>query len=148
MNLKFKKIIIKNFLSIGETELNLEDNEYVLVKGINNNPDDLAKSNGSGKSSIFEAISWVLTGETIRGIKSNISNINAGDGAYVELILDVNGEPWQIIRTKDNKQYKTTLKMFVGDSDKSGKGIRDTEKLLSEYLPDLTSSLIGSVIVL
>lgn len=148
MNLKFKKIIIKNFLSIGETELNLEDNEYVLVKGINNNPDDLAKSNGSGKSSIFEAISWVLTGETIRGIKSNISNINAGDGAYVELTLDVNGEPWRIIRTKDNKRYKTTLKVFVGDSDKSGKGIRDTEKLLSEYLPDLTPSLIGSVIVL
>ena len=148
MNLKFKKIIIKNFLSIGEAELNLEDNEYVLVKGINNNPDDLAKSNGSGKSSIFEAISWVLTGETIRGIKSSISNINSGDGAYVELALDVNGEPWRIIRTKDNKQYKTTLKVFVGDSDKSGKGIRDTEKLLSEYLPDLTSSLIGSVIVL
>ena len=148
MNIKFNKIIIKNFLSIGEAEIHFNDSGYTLVKGINNNVDDLASSNGSGKSSLFEAICWCLTGETIRGIKSDISNINSNDGAVVDLYLEVSGDTWRILRSKDNKQYKTTLKLYINDLDKSGKGIRDTSKILQELLPDLTSELIGSVIIL
>ena len=73
MKLNFKKIIIENFLSIGYAEINLQDRGFTLVNGVNNNPKDLALSNGSGKSSIFEAISWSLTGETIRGIKDVVN---------------------------------------------------------------------------
>ena len=148
MNIKFNKINIQNFLSIGEASIDFSNNGYTLVKGYNNNKDDLATSNGSGKSSLFEAICWCLTGETIRGIKSDISNINADDGAYVELDLEVSGDIWKIIRTKDHKLYKTNLKLIKNDQDISGKGIRDSSKILNEYLPDLTSSLIGSVIIL
>ena len=148
MNIKFNKINIQNFLSIAEASIDFSNNGYTLVKGYNNNKDDLATSNGSGKSSLFEAICWCLTGETIRGIKSDISNINADDGAYVELDLEVSGDIWKIIRTKDHKLYKTNLKLIKNDQDISGKGIRDSSKILNEYLPDLTSSLIGSVIIL
>lgn len=148
MNIKFKNINIENFLSIGEASIDFSNNGYTLVKGINNNKDDLATSNGSGKSSLFEAICWCLTGETIRGIRSDISNINTDGGAYVELNLEVSGDIWKIIRTKDHKQYRTNLKLFKNGSDISGKGIRDTAKILSDNLPDLTSSLIGSVIIL
>lgn len=148
MNIKFKNINIENFLSIGEASIDFSNNGYTLVKGINNSKDDLATSNGSGKSSLFEAICWCLTGETIRGIKSDISNINTDGGAYVELNLEVSGDVWRIIRTKDHKQYKTNLKLFKNGLDISGKGIRDTAKILSDNLPDLTSSLIGSVIIL
>ena len=148
MNIKLKNIVIENFLSIGEASIDFSNNGYTIVKGINLNEDDLAVSNGSGKSSLFEAICWCLTGETIRGIKSDISNINTDGGAYVELNLEVSGDIWKIIRTKDHRQYKTNLKLFKNDSDISGKGIRDSSKILSEYLPDLTSSLIGSVIIL
>ena len=92
MNIKFNKINIQNFLSIGEASIDFSNNGYTLVKGFNNNKDDLATSNGSGKSSLFEAICWCLTGETIRGIKSDISNINTDDGAYVELDLEMSGD--------------------------------------------------------
>ena len=40
------------------------------------------------------------------------------------------------------------LKIQKNGVDISGKGLRQSEALLEEYLPDLTSSLIGSVIVL
>ena len=40
------------------------------------------------------------------------------------------------------------MKIIRNGEDVSGKGIRDSEKLLSEYLPDLTSSFLGSVIIL
>lgn len=148
MNINFNKIIIKNFLSIGYAELDFNDLGYVLVQGRNLNIDDNATSNGSGKSSIFESISWVLTGETIRGVKSNISNIKSNSGAYVEIDFTLNEKSIKIIRTKDDENLGTTLKFYVNGEDKSGKGIRDTTKILSEYLPDLTSSLIGSVVIL
>lgn len=148
MNVNFNKIIIKNFLSIGYAELDFNDLGYVLVQGRNLNIYDNATSNGSGKSSIFESISWVLTGETIRGVKSNISNIKSNSGAYVEIDFTLNEKPIKIIRTKDDENFGTTLKLYINGEDKSGKGIRDTTKILSEYLPDLTSSLIGSVIIL
>ena len=147
MKINFKQIHISNFLSIGDAVIELDDCGYTLVNGINQNPDDLAKSNGSGKSTIFEAISWVLTGETIRGSK-DVTNIHGNDGALVELDFTVGTDSYKLIRTKDHSKYKTNLKIFINGEDKSGKGIADSKKLLAEYLPDLTSSLLGSVIVL
>ena len=147
MNINFDKIIISNFLSIGQADIDLKDNGYVLVKGINNHTEDSAISNGSGKSTVFEAIIWCLCGETLRGSK-NVTNINGDDGALVELFFRIDSNNYHIIRSKDNSKYKTNLKLFVNDNDISGKGIRDTEKILSETLPELTSSFIGSVIIL
>ena len=147
MNIYFKRVHLVNFLSFGDSEIVLNDNGYTLVKGENNNIDDLATSNGSGKSSIWEAIAWALTGDTIRGTK-NVVNIHTNEGTYVELEFDIDNNNYKIVRSKDHKVFKTNLKIYINGEDKSGKGIRDSEKLLSEYLPDLTSSLIGSVIIL
>lgn len=147
MNINFDRIIISNFLSIGQADIDLKDNGYVLVKGVNNHTEDSAISNGSGKSTVFEAIIWCLCGETLRGSK-NVTNINGDDGALVELFFRIDSNNYHIIRSKDNSKYKTNLKLFVNDTDISGKGIRDTEKILSETLPELTSSFIGSVIIL
>lgn len=148
MKLEFKHLRIKNFLSFAEAELDLSDAGYVLVSGINQNPVDNAKSNGSGKSSIWEAISWVLTGTTIRGGSSDIRNIYTTTGAFVELTFDADDKHYKVLRSKEDNVYKTNLKIWINDEDKSGKGIKDSEKLLKEYLPELTSSLLGSVIIL
>lgn len=56
MNIKFKNLKLYNFFSFEEAEIDLTTSGYILVSGINNNQDDMAKSNGSGKSSIWEAI--------------------------------------------------------------------------------------------
>lgn len=147
MNIKFNKIHIENFLSLGEVELSLDNQGYVLVSGINANPNDNAKSNGSGKSSIFEAIIWVITGETSRGIK-DVVNLYGCDGALVELQFECDNNKYTLIRSKEHSKNKTNLKIYINDEDKSGKGLRDGEKLLSQYLPDLTPNLISSVIIL
>ena len=147
MDIKFKKIHIENFMSIGEADIDLSDRAFTLIEGVNNNENDNARSNGSGKSSIFEALVWVLTGTTMRGNK-DIVNYNGTDGALVKLELIIDNNSYCIIRTKEHSKYKTNLFIEINGVDKSGKGVRDTEKLLSEYLPDLTGSLIGSVIVL
>lgn len=148
MKIKLKHLILENFLSFGYAEIDLNDRGYVLVNGINNNPTDNATSNGSGKSSIWEAISYALTGETIRGITKNLVNIHTEGGMRVELSFSIDNTEYKICRYREHKEFKNDIKFFVNGVDNSGKGVRDTEKLISEYLPDLTSSLIGSVIIL
>jgi len=145
MLIEFKKLTIHNFLSFEDAEVDLNTNGYTLVSGVNNNPDDLAKSNGSGKSSIWESISWAITGETIRGTK-DVKRLGAGekDPCTVSLEFFIDKDKYKIIRSKD----PTNLKLIRNDNDISGKGVRDTEKILRDTLPDLTSSLIGSVIIL
>ena len=147
MNLIFKNIKLHNFLSMGDAELDLDNNGYVLVSGINNNKADLAQSNGAGKTTCFEAIFYALTGETIRGSK-DVKNIHTEDGCVVDLSFEVDGKDFRILRSKDSKQWKTTVKLWVDGKDVSGKGVRDTNALIQQYLPDLNSNLIGSVIIM
>ena len=74
--IQFKKIILHNFGSYGHAELDLQNRGFCLVSGQNEYVKDNALSNGSGKSFIFSAISYAVTGETISGIRSNLKNIN------------------------------------------------------------------------
>ena len=143
MRIVFKTMKLHNFMSYSDAEVALNRNGYVLVNGINNNPDDNAKSNGTGKSSLFSAISWALTGLTVSGSKE-VANIHTEGTTSVDLIFSVDNHVYTITRTKN----PSNLKIFIDGEDKSGKGIRDTEKLLAEYLPDITHSLLNSVIIL
>lgn len=147
MHINFRKLTLHNFLSFGHSTLEFEDDGFIRVTGINENPDDLAVSNGSGKSSLWEAIVWALTGDTIRGTKQ-VANIYGEDGTYVELEFDVDSIQYNVLRSKDHKEYKTNIRILIDGKDCSGKGIRDSEKLLAQYLPDITASLLGSVIIL
>lgn len=143
MRIVFKNVKLHNFMSYSDADVKLNRNGYVLVNGINNNPDDNAKSNGTGKSSLFSAISWALTGLTVSGSKE-VANIHTEGTTSVELEFSVDTHNYIITRTKN----PSNLKIFIDGEDKSGKGIRDTEKLLAEYLPDITHSLLNSVIIL
>lgn len=146
MNIRFKRIIMNNFLCFQHEELELENLGYAVVSGINNYKIDNAKSNGSGKSSVFNAISYALTGETLQGLSNNIENVYGNrDDCWVQLILDVDGQEFSIKRIKTPKQ---DLKIFLDGKDISGKGIRESNLVLKNYLPDLNSTLLGSIIML
>ena len=142
-NIYFKDIVLHHFMSYDHTEFNLDRNGYIFISGINNNDIDNAKSNGSGKSSLFSALCWCLTGETPNGNKK-IENIYLKGESYVQVSFESNGNSYVIKRSKN----PSNLFITINEENKSGKGIRDTEKLLNEYLPDITSSLINSVIIL
>ena len=148
MIVKFIKLHIHHFLSFNDATIDLTDRGYCLVSGINKNPKDAAKSNGAGKSTIANAISYALIGETISGLKSNLGNIYYDDGCYVELEFKVDNNTFKLLRSKEDATYGTNLKIIVNDEDKGGKGIRESQVILDELLPDLTRELIGSVILL
>ena len=147
MILNFKSIQLHNFMSFEDATILLNDVGFCSVVGNNKNTSDNAVSNGSGKSAIWEALNWSLTGTTLRGAKDVVRH-NCTDGTFVKLCFQVDKDDYEIIRTKNHSKYKTNLFIYKNSEDISGKGIRDTEQLLSQYLPDLSLGLINSVILL
>ena len=96
----FKKISIKNFLSIGDKSIELDfDSGISLITGINS---DKGGRNGVGKSSLVESVYWCLFGSTIRDIKKDKVIHNQTDKNCVvvmEFIIEINN---------NSKKYKLT----------------------------------------
>ena len=85
--MKINKIRIKNFYSIKDMEI-----DFSLYKGlvliIGKNKDSNG-SNGSGKSAVFEAITWGLFGKTIRkSTEDSLVNFDTKKHCSVELWLN------------------------------------------------------------
>ena len=145
--IKFKNVCIENFLSLGKVDINLEDDlGFILVDGENHRVEDGASSNGSGKTSAFEAIIWVLTGETNRGYK-DVVNRYQDEGCKVKLDFDFKGHSWSVERLR-SKKGSQDLHIWKDNKELEYKGLRDAEAVLSKELPELTMNFLGSTIIL
>lgn len=146
MNLQFNNVTLHNFASYQTASVDLRDRGFCLVTGRNNCKKDNALSNGSGKSFLWSAICFALTGETIGGLKSGLVNINpSDDDSYVILEFVADGVEYKIKRIL---APKSDMKIIRDGSDESGKGIKESEKKLAEFLPDLNKDLIASTIII
>ena len=143
----FEHIILHNFGSYSHTEFDLQNRGFCLVTGRNNFAKDNATSNGSGKSFLWNAICFALTGETLNGLRTNLKNINVADdnSCYVTLIFSENTDRYCLTR---HVAPRTDLKIIKNDVDVSGKGIRESEKKLVELLPDISKNLVASTILI
>lgn len=130
MNIKFKELDIEGFRSIDRISLKLSDQGIVIVKGINNY-EDLASSNGSGKSSVFEAIIYALFEETSSGDR-DIENRILGQGCSVVLKFSIDDVSYKIIR--QSKKGKGTVVLYRNDEDISVRNKSDTNKLIVSIL--------------
>ena len=87
----FKKIRWKNFLSTGNqyTNINLTDHGTTLIVG----------SNGAGKSTVLDALTFSLFGKPFRKINKPqlVNTVNEKD-AKVDVEFTVNGVDWKIVR--------------------------------------------------
>lgn len=148
MLLKFKSIKADNFLSILHSEVELDNQGVVLIKGINNSQGS-ADSNGSGKSTIVaESIFYALTGETLRGTSEVVNIFTTDNYALVELEFELNQINYRIIRTKNHPELGTNLKIFKNGIDISGDKLKKSEAILKEELGLIDSTLISGILIL
>ena len=117
----FEKVIIHNFGSYGHAELDLKSKGFCLVSGKNNFKKDNALSNGSGKSFIWSAICYTITGETLNGLHTNLKNINIEDDnkCYVKLLFKVNADEYEKYINCINNYYKLNGNIAEKISDES-----------------------------
>lgn len=147
INIAFKSIEISNFMSLGPNNLvELDDQGFVLVKGSNTENQDKGQSNGAGKSSIFDAIFWTLTGSTLRGA-TDVVNETAGKDCRCSLIFTNNDTTYKILRTKGDSQYGNCCLVYADDVLLSDQTQRSQETI-SKILPTLTPEILGSIILL
>ena len=134
MNLTFRKIYIKGFQSVENISVELDEQGVVIVKGINNYEQNV-KSNGSGKSSIFESIVFALYGETSSGIKDPENRV-LNQGYEVDLYVNINGTDYIIKRLKSGGKATVELWQEAGElaGNISGRNKTDTDKMIQNIL--------------
>ena len=133
--MRIKNLIINNFMVIEQASLNLNDRGLVLIQGVNNS-DSSASSNGSGKSSIAESISWGIYGETTRGLSGDsVVNKTEGKNCSVTLVVEDEKDVYQIIRYRKHEKHKNALEVYKKDERGAFKEITaGTSKLTQELV--------------
>lgn len=99
--LKFKKITIQNFMSIGQLPqtIQLEDSGLTLVLGDNTDSEIVGSRNGAGKTTIINAISYALFGQALTNIKrDNLINKTNNKGMLVKIEFSINDNNYVIER--------------------------------------------------
>lgn len=97
-------ITADNFISFQHLDLDLPQDSCSLIYG-QNLDNDKQKNNGTGKSTIVEAIAYAITGESMRGVRDAELINDHSDTATIELTLenDFDDSLFVITRTLDRK---------------------------------------------
>ena len=112
--MKIGEVYIDNFLAVGSIHINLEDKRLVLISG-ENQDDSSQNSNGAGKSSILDAISWGLYGVTARGETGDaVINNKAKKNCRVSIQLIDGAEMYTVERHRKHKEGKNRVKLYTG----------------------------------
>ena len=136
--MKLLNIIANNFLSYENLSLDLNKN-MCLIEGWNY---DENSSNGSGKSSIIDAITYCIYGEIPRKIKTDevINNINKKE-CKLELEFELNNENYKIVRTrKPNDLYIIKENNVI-----RGKDIPETQDIINDIIKIDFKTFINSI---
>ncbi len=99
--LKIKNVSARNFMSIGaQTQaVNFDNCNLTLVLGHNMDLGGDGSRNGTGKTTIINALSYALYGEALTNIrKDNLINKTNGKGMIVTVDFEINGKEYRIER--------------------------------------------------
>ena len=95
MYLEFLKLTARNHTPNRHFEVDFNEG-MTVIRGVNL---DEFSSNGSGKSTIFEVLFWVITGNLLRDKAQPVSN-KVGEPVFDVLNLNADGVPYRIERTR------------------------------------------------
>ena len=114
-----KNLTVRNFMSVGNTTqaVNFDRNDLTLVLGENLDlgGDDSGARNGTGKTTIINALSFALYGNALTNIKKdNLINKTNQKGMMVCIDFEKDGINYRIERGRK----PNIMKFFVGDSEK------------------------------
>jgi DNA repair exonuclease SbcCD ATPase subunit len=116
MSFVVKDLTVKNFMSVGNAtqaiRFDRKDLTLVLGQNLDLGGDDTGARNGTGKTTIINALSYALYGEALTKIrKENLINKTNGKAMMVTIEFEKDGVDYKIERGRK----PNTLKFFVGN---------------------------------
>jgi DNA repair exonuclease SbcCD ATPase subunit len=119
---KIKYLTVKNFMSVGNSTqaVNFDRKDLTLVLGenIDLGGDDTGARNGTGKTTIINALSYALYGQALTNIrKDNLVNKTNQKSMLVTIDFEVNGVDYKIERGRKSN----VLKFYIGDQEQEAK---------------------------
>jgi len=140
--IKIKELTVKNFMSVGnQTQaVNFAQQNLTLVLGENldQGGDDNGSRNGTGKTTIVNALSYALFGNALTNIKKdNLINKINNKGMLVTLGFEKDGLDYRIERGRK----PNVLKFFVNDQEQETAETDDAQGDMRETQKDLDDLL-------
>ena len=152
--LTIKEITVKNFMSVGNQAqaIDFSNKSLVLVIGENMDlgGDDAGARNGTGKTTIINALSYVFFGEALTNIRrDNLVNKTNGKGMLVSVKFVKNGVTYTIERGRKPqifKFYANDIEQNIESNEAQGEN-RETQLEINRLM-GMTHAMFKNIIAL
>jgi DNA repair exonuclease SbcCD ATPase subunit len=138
--IRIKDLTVKNFMSVGNqtqaVDFDKEQLTLVLGENLDQGGDDTGSRNGTGKTTIINALSYALYGNALTNIKrNNLINKTNSKGMLVTLHFEKDGQDYRIERGRS----PNILKFYINDQeqemvDESQGDSRKTQESINNLL--------------
>ena len=153
MTFKIKNLTTKNFMSVGNAtqavSFDRTDLTLVLGENLDLGGDDHGARNGTGKTTIANALSYAFFGQALTNIKrDNLINKTNGKGMLVTIDFEKDGTSYKIERGRKPgvlTLYKSNVAFDSKDNDAQGDS-RETQNEIDKILtmsPDMFRHIVA-----
>ena len=149
--IRIKNLTVKNFMSVGNVTqaIDFDRRDLTLVLGENLDLGGDGSRNGTGKTTIINALSYVLYGQALSNIrKDNLVNKTNSKGMLVSLDFSVAGKEYRIERGRK----PNVLKFFVNDeeqqNDDNAQGDSRETQIDIEHIIGMSHDMFRHVVAL
>jgi len=145
-----KNITLRNFLSVGSVTqaVNLDNQELTLILGDNLDLGGDGARNGTGKTTLIQAVSYALYGTALNSIKqNNLINRTNGKGMLVSLEFVANGIDYRIERGRK----PNLLRFFINgtaEEDNEAQGENKETQLSIEEVLGMSPTMFRNIVAL
>ena len=150
--LKIKTLTVKNFLSVGNQAqaINFEGKNLVLVLGENLDlgGDDAGARNGTGKTTIINAISYALFGDALTQIrKDNLVNKTNNKDMVVSITFEKNNTTYTIERGRKPAKLRFYINDVEQESNEAQGENRETQQEINKLI-GMSHAMFKNIIAL
>lgn len=153
--IKIKTLTVKNFMSVGNqtqaVDFSKENLTLVLGENLDQGGDDSGARNGTGKTTIVNALSYALYGVALTNIKKdNLINKINNKNMLVTLAFEKDGVNYRIERGRKPtllQFYVNDVEQESGETDDAQGDMRETQKDLDQLL-DMSHDMFKHIVAL
>lgn len=151
--IKIKDLTVRNFMSVGNqtqaVNFNREQLTLVLGENLDQGGDDSGSRNGTGKTTIINALSYALYGKALTNIRANnLINKTNSKGMLVTLHFEKNNVDYRVERGRG----PNLLKFYINNqeqemTDESQGDSRKTQEFINDLL-DMSHDMFKHIVAL